>query len=234
MGRRKQGSSRWLVRIGAVLLLVAAVAGAWLWWDVQRWRPSEDIYADQGVLVSAEDGLVNFRTVGAIGGRFAYLDASLGAEGKDETFAQNLSRVREAGLQVGAVHRFDPCAKADGQSANFVTMVPRVDGMLPAAIALGPTADTCEERVSEAAVESELMTFINQVEKHTAKPVILKVEPEFEAAYAISGKLERQLWVSRTRFEPNYTRRPWLLWSANAALVTEASEEPLEWVVVRP
>ena len=115
-----------------------------------------------------------------------------------------------------------------------MTMVPRTQKMLPPAIALGRTADACEERVSDAAVESELMTFINQVEKHTGKPVILKVKPQFEAAYAISGKLERQLWVNRTRFEPTYAQRPWLLWSANEHLLTEASEEPLEWVVVRP
>ncbi|ABC64284.1 glycoside hydrolase family 25 protein [Erythrobacter litoralis] len=232
-GRKRTGGS-WLVRIVALVLLVVAVGGAWLWWDVQHWRPSEDAFPDQGVLVGAHHGNVNFRTVGAIGGRFAYLEASIGAEGQDDRFARNFARANEAGLQVGAVHLFDPCTKADGQSANFVTMVPRTDNMLPPAIALGRTAETCDERVSEAAVESELMTFINQVEKHTGKPVILKVKPQFEAAYAISGKLERQLWVNGTRFEPTYAQRPWLLWSANENLRTEASDELLEWVVVRP
>ncbi|WP_234032112.1 glycoside hydrolase family 25 protein [Parerythrobacter jejuensis] len=222
------------MRMLGLLVLLVAAGGAWLWWEAQHWRPSEDAYPDQGVLVSQADGNVNFRTVGALGGRFAYLNASSGSDAQDDRFARNFARAREAGLQVGALHRFDPCAKADGQSANFVTMVPRVDGLLPAAIALEATADACEDRVSEAAVESELMTFINQVEKHTAKPVILKVGPDFEAAYAISSKLERQLWVNRTRFEPTYAVRPWLLWSANEGLVTEASEEPLEWVVVRP
>ena len=233
MARRGKRNS-WLARALALLVLAGAAAAGWLWWDIQHWRPGDDAYPDQGVLIAQEDGSVNFRTVGAIGGRFAYLVASTGERDKDEMFARNLTRAREAGLQVGALHAFDPCTRADGQSANFVTMVPRTDNMLPPVIALTRTAESCDERVSEAAVESELMTFINQVEKHTGKPVILKIGPEFEAAYAISGKLERQLWVARTRFEPTYTRRPWLLWSANEHLRTEASEEPLEWVVVRP
>jgi len=37
----------------------------------------------------------------------------------------------------------------------------------------------------------------------------------------------------RDRARPDYAGRPWLLWSANSALVTAASAEPLEWVVVQ-
>ena len=234
MARRGKGGNRWLWRALGLLVLAGVVAGGWFWWSLRDWRPLEAAFPDQGVEVDASDGNVNFRTIAAIGGSFAYLDASGGSRTKDGAFARNLARAREAGLQAGAVHHFDPCLKADGQSANFVTMVPRSDDLLPPAIALEGTAEHCAEPVSEAAVESELMTFINQVERHSGKPVILKVYPEFEAAYGVSAKLERQLWVVRTRFEPTYAVRPWLLWSANEGLVTEAASEPLEWVVVRP
>lgn len=230
----RKGKPRWLWRVLGALALAALVAGGWLWWSLREWRPLESAFPDQGVSVGAADGMVNFRTVAAIGGSFAYLDATGGARTKDGAFARNLAAARDAGLQVGAVHRFDPCEPADGQSAAFVTMVPRSEDLLPPAIALAGIAETCAEPVSEAAVESELMTFINQVERHSGKPVILKVYPEFEAAYGISAKLERQLWVVRTRFEPGYTVRPWMLWSANEGLMTEAASEPLEWVVVRP
>ena len=234
MARKGKGGNRWLWRVLGALVLLGVVAGSWFWWSLRSWRPLESDYPDQGVEVSAAAGDVNFRTVAAIGGSFAYLDASGGNTGKDSAFARNLAAAREAGLQVGALHRFDPCEKADGQSANFVTMVPRSRDMLPPAIALAGTAEDCSEPVSEAAVESELMTFINQVERHSGKPAILKVYPEFEAAYGVSSKLERQLWVVRTRLEPGYAVRPWMLWSANENLVTEASTEPLEWVVARP
>ena len=233
MARRKKPVS-WLWRIVAMAVLLAAGAAAWLWWDVQHWTPDEGAYPDQGALITQADGLVNFNTLAALGADFVYLASSIGTEGRDQRFARNLAAANQAGLDVGAVHIFDPCTLADGQTANFVTIVPRGGNMLPPVIALSQTAKDCPKRVSAAAVESELMTLINQIENHTGKPAILKIEPGFEAAYGISARLERNLWVNRTRFAPTYARRPWLLWSANENLQSAASDEPIEWVVVQP
>ena len=232
--RRRRKGFGWGARVLALVALAAIAGGGWLWWDTRHWIPSEADYPDQGVLVTQEDGAVNFRTLKALGAEFAYLAASDGASGKDARFAHNFEAARQAGLQVGTVHVYDPCIAADGQSANFVTMVPRGSDLLPPAIALDRTADGCEESVPDAAVASELMTLINQVEMHTGKPVILKLAPRFETEYGISTRLDRGLWVARTRLAPTYTKRPWLLWSANEGLQTEASEALLEWVVVQP
>ena len=145
-----------------------------------------------------------------------------------------LKAARKAGLKVGALHRFDPCQRADAQSANFVTMVPRDPALLPPAIAFEEVADHCTTKVSDAAVESELLTFVNQVEMHAGRPVILKLSAAAEDRYAMGARIERDLWLVRDRFLPRYAGRPWLLWSANRARITEAAEEPLEWVVVQP
>lgn len=233
MGRERKGVG-WRARALAFALLVALAGGGWLWWRLQHWTPAEGAYPDQGAEIGAADGPVNFRTLRALGADFVYLHASDGAAGEDRRFSRNLAAAREAGLQVGAIHRFDPCTMADGQSANFVTMVPRGAGLLPPAIALERTADDCAERVGEAAVESELMTLINQIEAHAGRPAILKISPEFEDRYGLAPRLERSLWLTRTRFEPEYAGRPWLLWTANPALRSEAAEEPIRWVVVQP
>jgi lysozyme len=231
---RKRKASPWRLRIAAALLLIALGAGAYLWWQVNHWVPDEAAYSDQGVVAGAQDGVINFRTVRALGGSFAYLDASDGDSGQDARFSRNFAAAREAKLQVGAVHAFDPCTMADGQSANFVTMVPRDNTLLPPAIELSRTADTCSERVSDAAVESELMTLINQIENHSGKAVILKIDPGFEERYGLGQRLERNLWLTRTRLEPDYAGRPWLLWTANEALRSEVSDDPIRWVVVQP
>lgn len=233
MARRRKKGFGWGARIFALLALVAMVGGAWLWWDTRHWTPSEDEYPDQGVLVSQNDGAVNFRTLKALGADFAYLHASTGGTQHDSRFAANLQAAQVARLQVGAVHSYDPCLAADAQSANFVTMVPRGGDFLPPAIELSATAESCEESVPEAAVASELMTLINQIEMHTGKPVILKLGRAFEDAYAMAHRLDRGLWVERTRLPPTYAGRPWLLWTANEALQTEASEAPVQWVVVQ-
>ena len=232
--KRKAAGKGWRLYILGTTALALLGWLAWYWWDLQQWAPPEADYPEQGAALSERQGLVNFNTARALGASFVYLEASGGASEQDSRFGRNLAAARRANLLVGAVHRFDPCTGADAQSANFVTMVPRDDSLLPPAVALDFTADSCPERVSDAAVESELLTFINQVEMHAGKPVILKLSEAFEARYAVAMKLERDLWLSRDRFVPRYGQRPWLLWSANQARMSEMAPEPVEWVVVQP
>ncbi|MGZ3265653.1 MAG: glycoside hydrolase family 25 protein, partial [Croceibacterium sp.] len=149
-------------------------------------------------------------------------------------FSRNLAAAREAGLKAGAVHRYDPCIPADRQAANFVTIVPRDRTLLPPAIELDALADHCPTRVSEAAVESELTTFLNEIEGHVGQPAVLKVSKAFEARYHIAGTLERNLWLTRDWLQPDYAGRPWTLWTANSAYRNEASENPVRWVVLQP
>ncbi|QYJ07694.1 glycoside hydrolase family 25 protein [Qipengyuania flava] len=235
--KRRFRFPRLLSRAGKVslfLVLIAGIGGAYAWSEGRSWRPDEALWPDQGALVGAVDGAVDFGTVAGLGAQFVYLEASDGAGRKDPAFAQNFARARAAGLQVGAAHRFDPCAVADGQSANFVTMVPRDGTLLPPAILLEGTAEDCPARVSDAAVQSELMTLVNQIEAHSGKPAILAPEESFEEAYAPSRRIDRQLWLTRSWFEPEYASRPWLMWTANRWYQTEAAQQPLRWVVVQP
>ena len=222
------------LRIFAVLLLIAASAAAWGWWHLRHWQPERDIYPMQGVEIGVDDGPVNWKSIKAIGADFAYIDASAGASARDPRFVANLEGARGAGVPVGAVHRYDPCKPAEKQAANFVTTVPRDPNLLPPAVELDVRADECPVRVSDAKVESELMTFLNQVETHTGQPVILKVTPRFEARYSIASKLDRNLWLVRDRFLPDYTGRAWTMWTANGSLANEVVSGGLRWIVVQP
>lgn len=231
---RKRRKTPWRWRLAGVVLLAALALGGWYWWQLQHWRPDDALFPEQGIEVGAGAGKVSFRTAHALGASFAYLDASDGADRADPAFSRNLAAARAAGLRVGAVHRFNPCERADGQSANFVTVVPRGQDLMPPAIELSATADSCPHRVTEAAVESELMTLVNQVENHAGKPVILKIMPGFEARYHLAARFERNLWLVRTGYQPAYAGRPWLLWTANEALRSEIAPNPVAWVVVQP
>ena len=95
-------------------------------------------------------------------------------------------------------------------------------------------ADNCATKVTDAAVESELMTFLNQVETHMGKHTLLKLGPDFEARHHMAAKIERNLWLERDIFEPDYAGRPWTLWTANTALASDHVAERLRWVVARP
>ena len=112
-------------------------------------------------------------------------------------------------------------------------MVARDLSMLPPAIALIKMPSSCDPSVSDAAVTSEILTFVNQIELHAGQPVILKVGEACETRFAVSNALDRDLWLVRDRLRPRYAPRPWLLWTANGQLMSEAADEPLEWVVVQ-
>ncbi len=232
MARRR--SSRTRLRLLGAALLIAIIGGVYGWWHLHHWRPDRAIYRVQGVEIGVADGDVDWRAVKAIGADFAYLDASAGAFARDPKFVHNLEAARAAKLQVGALHRYDPCQPGDKQAANFVTVVPRDPTMLPPAVELDGLGDDCPIKVSAAAIESELMTFINQVEMHTGKPALLKVTKRFEKRYHITAMIDRNLWLVGNRFQPDYAGRPWTLWTANDSLSNEASGADLRWVVLQP
>ena len=231
--RRHPGARHWRLRIAAIVLLLALMGGAAVWWHLRHWTPSRERYPVQGVEVGTIEGPVDWTAIKAVGADFAYLDASASAFARDPSFVKNLEDARAAKLQVGAVHLYDPCQPAERQAANFVTVIPRDAKMLPPVVDLDRLADDCPVKVSDAKVESELMTFLNQIETHTGKPVILKLSRRFEARYHVATAIDRNLWVMGERFEPEYMTRPWTLWTANTRLVTDAGELPLRWVVVQ-
>lgn len=234
LARRRRPS--W--RIVAGLVLLALAAGAYGWWRLHHWRPDPTAYPAQGAEIGerdlAEGGTIDWRALRAGGARFVYLDASAGAFARDPGFTAGLAAARAAGLRVGVVHRYDPCQPADPQAANFAALVPRDAALLPAAIELARTADDCAEPVTDAAVESELTTFLNQVETHTGTPALLKLSPAVERRYALAARFDRRLWLSRAVLQPDYAGRPWSLWSANPARWSDAAPRPLRWVVAQP
>ena len=232
MARKKPG--RWRLRLFGVALLLALAGGAWGWWQLSQWTPDRATFPLQGVEVGGEDGSVDWVALKTVGTDFAYLDASASAFARDPAFVDNLEGVKAAKLQWGAVHRYDPCQPAEKQAANFVTVVPREAGMLPPAVWLDQLADDCPIKVSDAAIESELTTFLNQIETHTGKAAILKISSAFESRYKIAARVDRNLWLERVRFQPDYAGRPWMLWTANSRLSTAALQGGVRWVVVQP
>lgn len=214
----------------AVLVTAGLAAGAW--WESRRWEPDRARFPVQGVWLDAHDGAADWPLIKAHGADFVYLTASEGPGRRDETFTSGLDGARKAGLQVGAVHVYDLCAPADAQAGSFVTVVPRDDALLPPAVALDIDSRSCPQPPGEAAMQSELTTFLNQIEKHTERPAILMVSRSFEARYHLAARVDRNLWVAGDFLEPSYTGRPWVMWTATARLRMAGVEGPVRWVAV--
>lgn len=213
-------------------LLVLAGAAAFAWVEARRWEPDRARFPVQGAWLDAHDGSVEWPMLKAHGADFVYLTASEGAGRRDESFSPGLDAARKAGLQVGAVHVYDLCAPADVQAASFVTVVPRDDALLPPAVALDLDSRSCPEPPSEAAMQSELTTFLNQIEKHAERPAILMISKTFETHYHLAARVDRNLWLSGDFLEPGYAARPWVMWTATSRLRLAGVTGPVRWVAV--
>jgi lysozyme len=224
------GKSRYF-RVGAIALALAL--GIYVVWSYATgWAPSRDEYAVQGIVVSDANGTPDWAQLGATGVDFAYITAVEGARGRDTQFQANLEGVKQSGIRYGALHHFDICRLASDQATLFITTVPRSEAALPPAVQLD-FSETCKGRPNRALILSELATFLGQIEAHSGMPAILLLTPEFEKEYQVSSAIDRTVWLEGNWFLPDYSARPWVMWTANTARSVDGVDGPVRWAVVR-
>ncbi len=221
---------RLLHRVGAALVLLLLGMGLALWWAA-RWTPDRAIYPTQGVTIDARNGEVRWGSIKAAGADFAYVMATSGKDGLDPAFARNLAAAREAGVQVGAVHRYSLCELATDQAANFIRHVPRRTDALPAAVWLD-FDDDCPDRPTRALLLSELATFLAQIEAHLGKRSLIAPGPAFEAEYRVTSGIARTIWLRRDFFEPDYGAHDWAMWQANDYIRLAGADGTVGWNVL--
>ncbi len=224
------GSSRYIRWVAVAFAVVLAAVAAWTY--VTGWAPSRDEYPVQGIVVGEANGSPAWAELAATGVDFAYITAIEGARGRDSKFQDNLAAVQDAGIRFGALHHFDICRLASDQATMFITTVPRNDRALPPAVQLD-FSDTCKGRPNRALILSELATFLNQIEAHSGTPAILLLTSEFEKEYQVSKSIDRTVWLEGDWFLPDYSARPWVMWTANAQRRVAGIDGPVRWVVVR-
>ncbi len=214
--------------IGVAALLAVYV----IWGAVTAWAPSRGDYEMQGVVVSEANGAPNWQMLDKTGVDFAYLTATVGDKKRDSQFQANLDAINQAGIREGALHIFDICRLASDQATLFNTTVPRTENALPAAVQLG-FSDTCTGRPNRGLVLSEISTFLSQIEAHTGKQGILLITPEFEKAYQVSSAINRNVWLEGNWFLPDYSAKPWVMWTANSRYRINGIDGAVRWAVVR-
>lgn len=224
-------AARLLRRAGGAALLILLATAIALWWAA-RWTPDRARFPLQGVTIDAGNGDVRWGSIKAAGADFAYVAATEGRDGLDARYAANAAGAREAGLQVGAIHRYSLCSLATDQAANFIRRVARRADALPPAVWLD-FDDRCPDRPTRALLLSELATFLAQIETHTGKRSLIAPGPRFEAEYKVTQGIARTTWLRRDFFEPDYGAHPWAMWQASAHVRLTGAEGPVGWNVVR-
>lgn len=222
-----------MIRKLAFLIATLALVAGLGWWGFTHWAPARDTYPTQGVDVSHHQGEIDWKAAHAAGVDFAYIKASEGGELRDERFAANWSGTAEAGIKRGAYHFFTLCRSGRDQATNFIAMVPREADALPHALDL-EFGGNCAARPTRQALLAEVATFIQMVEAHSEKPMMLYLTREFEEQYKVSEAIDRPLWLRRIGLAPDYGAHPWVMWQANPKRRVDGIEGPVDWNVVRP
>ncbi len=230
MSLRFLASGTGRVATGAVILALIGLLG---WWIVTGWHPSRKTYVFQGIDVSDDQGAIRWPTIAAGGADFAYVRATMGADGRDSRFATNWADVHAAGMRRGALHIWSFCKPAADQANNFNTTVPRVDDALPAAVLI-QVSPGCTVQPDRATLIAEIDRFASMVEAHTGTPILLKVAAPVEAQYELSAAIQRPLWSMRNFIPPNYAARPWRMWQASDMRHIDGVTGPVRWNVVAP
>ncbi|RYD54981.1 MAG: glycosyl hydrolase [Sphingomonadales bacterium] len=218
-------------RVAAGVALALAVVGLCAWLFAINWRPRPADFPVQGVDVSEVQGPIEWWTVKKSDARFAYIQATTGANHTDLRFPENWRGTFEAGIRRGALHVFSLCQLAADQAGNFVSIVPRSDDQLPAAIDLDFHSD-CAARPERDVVIGEVGRFVAAIETHLGEHAVLRVSKRFEAQYRISDAFPRLLWSQQAFFPPHYFARPWTIWQATGFRRIEGISGPVNWNVM--
>lgn len=218
---------------GGIILVILAVAAVFGWRFAVNWAPPRTDYAVQGIDVSDTSGAIDWAMVKARDVDFAYARATAGTALRDTRFTANWAGAGEAQIRRGAIHVFSLCAPAEEQAGAFVATVPRDAGALPAAIDLSFQED-CPARPARDVVLTEIRRLAATIETHSGKPAILRLAPDFEAQYQVSGAIPRPLWSIGFYRKPDYLARPWTMWQSSTIRRIEGVERPVNWNVVAP
>lgn len=218
------------------LVAAAAAVGALVFGGhmlSQRWAPSADTYPLQGIDLVERPGAMEWGSVRAAGADFAYLVATAGTRTRDPDFEANWQALPGAGLRRGAVHLYSLCEDGAAQGDAFNAVVPRTGDALPPAVDLD-TREGCDPPQPGPAVTDGLRAFVNRVETHARKPVILRISRAAERRYRFSTALDRPLWLSGFFLRPGYADRPWRLWRASDRRRIDGVDGAVNWNVVAP
>ena len=218
-------------RVGVLVTAFIILAGV-LFWGAAHWKPDSAAYPVQGVDVSEENGVVAWPTVEAAGADFAYIKATEGADSADPMFAENWEKADAAGLRRGAYHVYSLCRPALDQATNFISIVERDQTALPAAVKL-TLSGNCDDRPERAQVLRDLTRFIQMVEAHTGKTIILGLSRDFERNYEISSTIDRPLWLTGFFLRPSYASRDWAMWQASTFRRVKGIQGSTNWNVIQ-
>jgi lysozyme len=173
-------------------------------------------YAVHGTDVSKYQSSVRWAEARDSGISFAFIKATEGGDRLDERFMEHWSETRRHGIPRGAYHFFYFCRPAEEQARWFIRNVPRERDALPPVLDMewNPHSPTCKLRPDKSVVRSEMLTFLNIVERHYGKKPIIYTSIDFFEDNDLSTFRGYPYWLRSVAGHPDhkYSGHPFIFW----------------------
>lgn len=208
-------TGRSLRRVLAVMILLAAAGGFYVWGVWNGWfllnHPPIRQYPVRGVDVSHYQGLIDWEVLSRQDITFAYIKATEGSSHTDERFEENWDKAGKTELKTGAYHFFSFDSPGLSQAAHFIQTVQIRDGMLPPVVDFEFYGD---KKVNPPPVEETADRLRSMLEElkgfYGMTPVLYATEEAYDM-YLKARFDEYPLWIRNVIRKPD-TDRPWIFW----------------------
>ena len=206
--------TKWIILVNASIFILCGVIAGLFYFDVLLFNnPSVERYPVRGVDVSSYQGDIDWDVLSRQGIAFAFIKATEGSAYVDKFFKYNLDGALETGLRVGAYHFFSFDSPGLSQAENFISVVPKTDGMLPPVVDVEFYSDKEKHPPEQDAVRYELNILLNILENHYGhRPIIYTTEKVY--AMYLSGHYETyDIWIRSVYTKPKpLVNQTWTFW----------------------
>lgn len=144
--------------------------------------------------------------------QFVLMKATEGATHIDSKFEENRLAVQNKNIPMGAYHFFTFCSTGADQAMHYINIVPKDSLALPPVIDL-EFGGNCKSENRLPNFFDEIVEYINIVEQHYKKKVIIYATQDFYDLYLKDQLLDNPVWIRDVYKEPKLENdRQWMFW----------------------
>lgn len=199
------------------LILFAAIIGVALRYGynqgyIRMNYPGFDTYPVHGIDVSHHQGYIDWSKFDEETVQFAFIKASEGVDHKDSLFRVNRILANRNNIVIGAYHYFSFCREGEEQAQNYIETI-SVDSSEVLPIVDLEYGGNCMKENRLPNLIEEIEQYIDIVEAHFKKKVIIYSTNEFYKNYLQGQFLANPIWIRDILSTPNLPdNRKWTFW----------------------
>lgn len=172
--------------------------------------PSRHIFPIQGIDISHHQGKIDWSKINQKNIQFIFIKATEGGDFKDRLFQTYWKEAYKLNIPTSVYHFFTFCRSGKDQAQHFIQEVPKD------AITMLPAIDlefggNCRLQRNKNLL-AEITDYIQIIENHYQKPVIIYATQDFYQMYLINQFPHNPIWIRDIYRYPKLIDRPWTFW----------------------